>query len=697
MSAELILSASAFTHKGQLYDANTSNFILDGRYLFGYELDNSQVSINSKDKNYFFAICDSKPNEYLDTSVSGIKELKKLSGKLKSSSNDIKTKTDMMAECFMGTENLLYGSMSWSEEAPERAEPKKPLSAVDNKPSSYPDNRMGARDPGRDDSDADIDDETDNFSEYDYINKSEPEVDDAYDDEIDEDYPYRDDEEYDEREYDDYDDGYGYAGDGEEKLLDEEEIAPGGKGFSSAGIILSEKKVSVLAQGDCEAFLLRGASLRILSSEGQVIGGEATGQRYSNMSGRERFNTAPQPSYGRPPELFDPKVGDVLLLCSRTVVDALGKENIDDYLALQEEASIISSAIIHDAINSDPDENLTCLVVKVDDINEEDMLQSLQRRVDTRFTQNIRNGRQTNTNSNVSMNSGMHSGMNVSMNTGMNRGVNVGMDTGMNRSVNAGMDTGMNRGMNTGVNRGMNYGVNSGMNTGVNHGVGSMMGSGGAAGAAMNSSVNPNVGFNNDNTRIARTSFQNRDAFSRTGASKFEVPSKKFGTKGINRSVIQSIVTTVILIVLLLVSYYMFEQNREETQNAASSGSSTSSPKSTQTPKNDGASEPSTREVDDEEPSENSSRTPTFTTEDEENFTTTTTAPAPTPTPGPLAEHKVVSGEILGRISTKYYGSSRKEYVDLIKQENGLTSDVIHVGDTLVIPRVPESMTSTSN
>lgn len=69
---------------------------------------------------------------------------------------------------------------------------------------------------------------------------------------------------------------------------------------------------------------------------------------------------------------------------------------------------------------------------------------------------------------------------------------------------------------------------------------------------------------------------------------------------------------------------------------------------------------------------------------------TTTEAPPETTTAAPsgdlIATHKVASGETLFGIAVKYYQSGSQENIDLIKSANGLTSDVVQVGDELKIP-----------
>ena len=69
---------------------------------------------------------------------------------------------------------------------------------------------------------------------------------------------------------------------------------------------------------------------------------------------------------------------------------------------------------------------------------------------------------------------------------------------------------------------------------------------------------------------------------------------------------------------------------------------------------------------------------------------TTTEAPPETTTAAPsgdlIATHTVVSGDNLFSIAVKYYQSGSQENIDLIKSANGLTSDVVQVGDELKIP-----------
>jgi hypothetical protein len=285
MAAEQRISASAFTHRGEAYDFNSGNFILDGRQPFDFELDNSRVSIIERDRNFFFSVCDTRVTDDLNESVSGIKELKKLHAQLKSGTRDIKSKTEILGECFMGTENLLYDTAAYSDADRSRHKRRRHLSSLDKKLVTHPGMDVdedvedlddeGFDGDGGEDADVTIyrgsgapgegrgqrgrqgsggggdhrkpgggiaggsarsrgsargaDDGDDYYDEYD------DGEDDGEDDEFGGGYEDDDDSE---------DDGYGLDHEGDSAALE-----PGQKGFSAVGFILGDRKGSILAQG----------------------------------------------------------------------------------------------------------------------------------------------------------------------------------------------------------------------------------------------------------------------------------------------------------------------------------------------------------------------------------------------------------------------------------------------------------------
>jgi LysM repeat protein len=375
MAAEQKVSASVFSHRGDAYDTNTNNFILDGRQLFSFEPDNSHVSIEEKSRDFFFAVCDTKPTDNLNTSVSGIKELKKIYSQFKSGARDIKSRTELLGECFINTESLLYDSGSYATPRGGGQQRGPKLASLDIKLPNY---AVGAPDDAEDADGQDMGDGYDGQAEG---------------------GEYRDSEGEGGGEGGRYPGGPGGEGDGgdegyaegaEDGAYDDDEpeddapervLAPGEKGFSTVGFVLSEKKGSILAQGECEAFLLRSGALRVLSGGGKKLGaGLGRAPSAGPAAGGQRQGAA-RGYAGRASEIFEPREGDVYLLCTSSVIDSIGDDNIDSFLAMRDDISVICGAVMNEAVKNDPSSNMTCMLVRIEESREEEaMISPLQRR-----------------------------------------------------------------------------------------------------------------------------------------------------------------------------------------------------------------------------------------------------------------------------------------------------------------------------
>ena len=104
------LSATVVSHTGMVKAESQDNFYINGRFMYEYESNNVQVSIENNEAQYIFAVCDGMVKEVpqKNTSVSVIKELRKLHEKIKNSSKDIGVKLDQLKESIEETNNLIY-------------------------------------------------------------------------------------------------------------------------------------------------------------------------------------------------------------------------------------------------------------------------------------------------------------------------------------------------------------------------------------------------------------------------------------------------------------------------------------------------------------------------------------------------------------------------------------------------------------
>lgn len=100
------ISFSAITHIGTACTVNDDRIYANGRFMYVHDAEYSRISLEASDKQFLFALSDG-----MDAGTSGIsvmEDLKKLHGKVKSSSKDIQVKLDELAECVEQSNNLLF-------------------------------------------------------------------------------------------------------------------------------------------------------------------------------------------------------------------------------------------------------------------------------------------------------------------------------------------------------------------------------------------------------------------------------------------------------------------------------------------------------------------------------------------------------------------------------------------------------------
>ncbi|NLW11152.1 MAG: LysM peptidoglycan-binding domain-containing protein [Clostridiaceae bacterium] len=169
---------------------------------------------------------------------------------------------------------------------------------------------------------------------------------------------------------------------------------------------------------------------------------------------------------------------------------------------------------------------------------------------------------------------------------------------------------------------------------------------------------------------------------------------EEYDNSGRTRRIAFYLILAVICIVCLFALYQMLFGDKDEpkvtTTTPAITTTTTGEDTTTTT-------EATTTESTTENTDETTTAPEETTTEPEETTTApeeTTTAPDETttaettaaPSGDLIATHKVVSGETLFGIAVKYYESGSQANIDLIKNANGMTSDVVQVGDELKIP-----------
>lgn len=100
------ISFSAITHIGSACMANDDRIYANGRFMRFYDSEHSSLSIEAGDRQFLFALSDGMHSEASGISIS--EDLKKLQERMKSSTREIQTKLEELADCVEQSNNLLH-------------------------------------------------------------------------------------------------------------------------------------------------------------------------------------------------------------------------------------------------------------------------------------------------------------------------------------------------------------------------------------------------------------------------------------------------------------------------------------------------------------------------------------------------------------------------------------------------------------
>jgi len=111
-SNSIKVNASAVSYIGKISAVNEDNFYMNGKYTFDHETDNIQVSFESSEPYFIFAVSDSMDISVPDksSSISAVGELKKLKNNGKLSNSDITSLANSIGEAIDEVNNLVYSA-----------------------------------------------------------------------------------------------------------------------------------------------------------------------------------------------------------------------------------------------------------------------------------------------------------------------------------------------------------------------------------------------------------------------------------------------------------------------------------------------------------------------------------------------------------------------------------------------------------
>ncbi|HHY23683.1 MAG TPA: LysM peptidoglycan-binding domain-containing protein [Clostridiaceae bacterium] len=129
MGNSVKIKASATSRTGLSKTANNNNFYMNGRFIYEYETENIQVSIENNEDFYIFAVSDSMDVSDAEKQVhiSIARELKKYHDKVGTSEENLSQKVETLGGLIQGMSNLLT---SVSVNSPEDAASKASFSGL---------------------------------------------------------------------------------------------------------------------------------------------------------------------------------------------------------------------------------------------------------------------------------------------------------------------------------------------------------------------------------------------------------------------------------------------------------------------------------------------------------------------------------------------------------------------------------------
>ncbi|MGI6777511.1 MAG: LysM peptidoglycan-binding domain-containing protein [Acetivibrionales bacterium] len=166
-------------------------------------------------------------------------------------------------------------------------------------------------------------------------------------------------------------------------LLGEEENSFGSS--CCAGLIMDGNQAAALNIGECGVFLLRGGMLRQLNNntkkaERLLRMGIITDEQAEVLSDRFDKHSGGDYSQVKRSDIFNLRTGDVFLLCNTELLSYVEEDRIIEILSLQKETDYISNALTREAMRNGAKDDLTAMVIRIQEIDGEDIIEPPLRR-----------------------------------------------------------------------------------------------------------------------------------------------------------------------------------------------------------------------------------------------------------------------------------------------------------------------------
>ncbi|HHW49041.1 MAG TPA: LysM peptidoglycan-binding domain-containing protein [Clostridiaceae bacterium] len=142
-------------------------------------------------------------------------------------------------------------------------------------------------------------------------------------------------------------------------------------------LVLSGGKAVVLSMGTSRAYLCRGGKLKLVTDDNKKTErllkmGIITSEQAEELIRSLRTDDEAGRGVVKKSEVIHLLPGDMFLLCSDGLSDAVNDDRLSEVLSAYDDAGAISSALAKEALENGGDDNITALVVRIDEPGEEE-------------------------------------------------------------------------------------------------------------------------------------------------------------------------------------------------------------------------------------------------------------------------------------------------------------------------------------
>jgi nucleoid-associated protein YgaU len=143
---------------------------------------------------------------------------------------------------------------------------------------------------------------------------------------------------------------------------------------SFAGLIIDDGKYAVLRLGNFSIFKLENDMLKALVSDRKKAErllkmGIINDEQAEIILSKQDFSENGSKE-GSESEIHTLKQGDLFLICSKGLTDAVGEETISEIISYNKQIDDAAALLVQEAVDNNAKENITAMIIKVEEANE---------------------------------------------------------------------------------------------------------------------------------------------------------------------------------------------------------------------------------------------------------------------------------------------------------------------------------------